>query len=54
MFKAIHAEVDGPGMLQEYGTLNLKEKFSPEGLEQGAIDVKKLMKNQPFISDAPL
>ena len=52
--EVVHAEVDGPGKLQEYGALNLKKKIDPEGLEKGAIDVKKLMKNQPFVSDGPL
>ena len=34
---------------------NIKyEDIDPEGLEKGAIDVKLLMKNQPFISDGPL
>ena len=52
--EVVHAEVDGPGKLQEYGALNLKRKIDPEGLEKGAIDVKKLMKNQPFVSDGSL
>ena len=52
--EVVHAEVDGPGKLQEYGALNLKKKIDPEGLEKGAIDVKKLMENQPFVSDGPL
>ena len=52
--EVVHAKVDGPGKLQEYGALNLKKKIDPEGLEKGAIDVKKLMKNQPFVSDGPL
>ena len=29
----------------------MKKKIDLEGLEKGAIDVKKLMKNQPFVSD---
>ena len=45
VFEAVHAEVDGPGKLQEYGALNMKKKIYPEGLEKGAIDVKKLMRN---------
>ena len=44
MFEAVHAEVDGPGILQEYGALNMKEKVDPEGLEKGAVDVKKKKK----------
>ena len=40
VFEAVHAEVDGPGKLQEYGALNMKKKLDPEGLEKGAIDVK--------------
>ena len=54
MFEAVHVEVDGPGKLQEYGPLNLKKKIDPEGLEKGQIDVKKLMKNQPFVSEGLL
>ena len=50
MFEAVHAEVDGPGKLQEYGALNMKKKIDPEGLEKGATDVEKLMKNQSFVS----
>ena len=34
MFEAVHAEVDGPRMLQEYETLNMKKKNDPEGLEK--------------------
>ena len=26
VFEAVHAEVDGPGKLQEYGALNMKKK----------------------------
>ena len=29
-------------------------KIYPEVFEKGAIDVKRLMKNQPFVSDGPL
>ena len=29
-------------------------KIYPEVFEKGAVDVKKLMKNQPFVSDGPL
>ena len=29
----------------------MKKKIDPEGLEKGAIDVKKWTKNQPFVSD---
>ena len=54
MFEAVHAEVHGPGKLQESRALNLKKKIDPQGLEKGAIDVKKLMKNRPFVSDGPL
>ena len=32
----------------------MKKKIDPEGLHKGAIDVKKLMKNQPFVSDGLL
>ena len=32
----------------------MKKKNDLEGLEKWAIDVKKLMKNQPFVSDGPL
>ena len=32
----------------------MKKKNDLEGLEKWAIDVKKLMKNQPFLSDGPL
>ena len=32
----------------------MTKKINPEGLENGAIDVKKLMKNQPFVFDGPL
>ena len=32
MFEAVHAEVDGPGKLQENGALNMKKKINPEGL----------------------
>ena len=42
------------GGCKEYGALNMKKKIDPEGLWKGAIDVKKWMKNQPFISDGPL
>ena len=45
MFGAVHAEVDGPGKLQEYGALNIKKKIDPEGLEKGNW-CKKRMKNQ--------
>ena len=41
MFEAVHAEVDGPGKLQDYGALNMKKKIDLERLENGAIDVKK-------------
>ena len=34
MFEAVHAEVDGPGELQEYGALNMKEKIDPDGTEK--------------------
>ena len=30
------------------------KKTDLEGLEKGATDVKKIMKNQPFVSDEPL
>ena len=42
MFEAVNAEVDSPGKLQECGALNMKKKIYPEGLEKGAIDVKKM------------
>ena len=32
----------------------MKKKNDLEGLENWATDVKKLMKNQPFVSDGPL
>ena len=32
----------------------MKKKIDPEGLEKVAIDVKKWMENQPFVSDGPL
>ena len=54
MFETIRAEVEGLGKLQEYGALNMRKKIDPEGLGKVAIDVKKLMKNQPFVSDGPL
>ena len=54
MFEAVHAEVYGTRKLQEHRALNLKKKIDPQGLEKGAIDVKKSMKNQPFVSDGPL
>ena len=54
VFEAVYTEVDGPEKLQEYGTLNMKKNIDPEGLEKGVIDVKKLMKNQPFVSDGLL
>ena len=54
MFEAIHAEVDGPGKLQGFGALNMKKKIDPEGIEKEATNVKKLMKNQPFVSDGLL
>ena len=41
MFEAVNAEVDIPGKLQEYRALNMKKIIHPEGLEKGAIDVKK-------------
>ena len=54
MFEAVHAEVHGPGKLQESRALNLKKKIDPQGLEKVEIDVKKLMKNRLFVSDGPL
>ena len=48
MFETVHAEVDSPGKLQEYGALNMKKKIYPEGLGNEAIDVKI-----PFVSDGP-
>ena len=54
MFEAVHAEADGPGKLQESAALNMKENIDPQGLEKGTIDVKKLMKNQLFVSAGPL
>ena len=54
MFEAVHAEVHGPGKLQESRALNLEKKIDPQGLEKVAIDVKKLMKNRLFVSDGPL
>ena len=53
VFEAAHAEVDGSGKLQQYGAINMK-KIDSEGLEKGAIDVKKWMKNQPFAPNGPL
>ena len=44
MFEAVHAEVDGPGNLQEYGTLNMKRKIDPEGLEKRGDSCKKIDK----------
>ena len=37
MFEAVHAEVDGPGKLQEYGALNLREKIDSMELEKGGL-----------------
>ena len=54
MFEAVNAEVDSPGRLQEYGVLNMKKKIDPEELEKGAIDVKKWLKNQSFVSNGLL
>ena len=34
VFEAVHAEVDGPGELQEYGALNMKEKIDPDETEK--------------------
>ena len=34
MFEAVHAEVNGPGKFQKYGTLNMKKKIDPEELEK--------------------
>ena len=40
MFEAVvHAKVDGPGKLQEYGALNMK-KINQEELGKETIDVK--------------
>ena len=44
MFEAVHAEVDGPGNLQKYGTLNMKRKIDPEGLEKRGDSCKKIDK----------
>ena len=41
VFEAAHAEVDGSGKLQQYGAINMIKKIDSEGLEKGAIDVKK-------------
>ena len=43
VFEAAHAEVDGSGKLQQYGAINMKKKkkIDSDGLEKGAIDVKK-------------
>ena len=54
MSEAVNAEVDGPGKLQKYGAFNLKKKVYPEGLEKGTIDVKEILKSEPFISNGPL
>ena len=54
MFETGDSEVDGPEKLQEYGSLNMKKIINSEGLEKGVVDVKKLMKSLPFISDGPL
>ena len=55
MFDLVHAEVDGPGKLQEYEPLNMKKKIDLEGLAWKRGDwYKKIMKNQPFVSDGPL
>ena len=43
MFEAVHAKVDGPEKLQEYGVLNMKKKIDPERLEKGQVN-KKLNK----------
>ena len=40
MFEAGHAKVDGPGKLQEYGALNVKKKFNPEGLKKERLKKK--------------
>ena len=54
MLEVVNTEADCPGRLQEYRALNLKEKINQEGLEKRVINIKKLMKNQPFVSDGPL
>ena len=54
MLEAVHAEVDGPGKLQESGALDMKKKIDSQGIEKGAIDMKKVMENQLFVSDGPL
>ena len=38
MFETVHAELDGPQKLQQYGALNMKKKIDPEGLEKGALN----------------
>ena len=50
----VHTEVDGPGNLQEYKAFNMKKKIDPEGLGKGAVNVKKWMENQSFVSDGSL
>ena len=55
VFEAAHAEVDGSGKLQQYRAINMKKKkIDSDGLEKGAIDVKKWMKNQPLVPNGPL
>ena len=54
MSEAVHTEVGGPGNLQKYEALNMKENVDPEGIEKETSDVKNWKKNQPFVSDGPL
>ena len=37
VFEAVHAEVDGPGKLQEYEALNIKKKSIQRGLKKGRL-----------------
>ena len=54
MLEVVNTEADCPGRLQEYRALNLKEKINLEGLEKRVINIKKLMKNQPLVSEGQL
>ena len=54
VFEGIHAEVDGPGNLQEYGALKMKKKSLSRGAWKRGDWCKKWMKNQRFASDEPL
>ena len=40
MSEAVHTEVGGPGNLQKYEALNMKENVDPEGIEKETSDVK--------------